>query len=289
MRTRLRKIWDSLRATYWFVPSFMMVLALVLWLITNKLDQELSAAGNKPLGWLYFADIESTRKLLFTIAGTVIGIVGVVFSILMVPLTIAATQFGPRLLRTFLRDTGTNVTLGTFTATFVFCVLVLLQLHEDKNWPLPQISVSTGLALGLLSFGMLVFFINHIATSIQASVLISEVNKELMMAIDHELPKLQEPVAAAVPPQKKNPVTAGTGQPVPARKSGYVHTRDDERLLRFAKEHDIVIKLLSRPGDFVVEDTPLALVFSNTEVPSDLDLEEPLNEAFTLGLQRTLV
>src|SRR4051794_23175529 len=112
MKTHLRKIWDSLKSTYWFVPLVMMALAVLLWFGTITLDYTVSTREKKAIAWLYISDIDSMRTLLLTIAGAIIGIVGVVFSIIMVPLSIAASQFGPRLLRTFLRDTGTQVTLG---------------------------------------------------------------------------------------------------------------------------------------------------------------------------------
>jgi uncharacterized membrane protein len=188
MQARLRKLWDSLRSSYWFVPSAMMVFSAVLWLGTSLIDDQLTAKGELPAAWLYFDDRASVRSLLLTIAASTIGIVGVVFSIMMVPLTIAASQFGPRLLRNFLRDTGTQITLGTFTATFLFCMLVILQLRGEANRPLPQFSVSVGLLLGVASFAMLIYFINHVAVSVQASVVVAEVSSELHVAIDRELP-----------------------------------------------------------------------------------------------------
>jgi uncharacterized membrane protein len=290
MRPRLRKVWDSLQSSYWFVPSLMMAMAIVLWFLTTSLDQRLSGSGKGYWGWLYFDDVDSTRTLLLTIVGTIIGIVGVVFSILMVPLTIAATQFGPRLLRTFLRDTGTHLTLGTFTATFVFCLLVLLQLHQDETMPLPQISVTAGLGLGLASFGMLIYFINHIATSIQASVVVAEVSDELHLAIDHELPKTPDAASANLPLDAINYLAieeAGIQHPIKARKSGYVQTRDDDELLHLAQDYDLVMQLISKPGDFVVQDTPIAMVLQDAKISAEM--EKAVNKAFILGPQRTLV
>ncbi len=96
------------------------------------------------------------RTLLLTIAVAIIGVVGVVFTIIMVPLFIAASQFGPRLLRTFLRNTGTQLTLGTFNATFMYCMSVLLQLSGDAKHPLTHISVNVALLLVLASFGVII-------------------------------------------------------------------------------------------------------------------------------------
>src|SRR5215207_2846666 len=199
MEVHLRKLWDSLRSSYWFVPALMTIGAVVLWAGTSVLDRTLYAAGTLPSTWLYTDDIDAVRTLLLAVAGAIIGLVGVVFSITMVPLTIAAAQFGPRLLRTFLRDTGTQITLGTFVATFIFCMLVLLRLRGGPAQPLPQISVTAGLLLALVSFGVLIYFINHVAISIQAPVVAAEVSAELHAAIDRELPYLLDNTTTPLP------------------------------------------------------------------------------------------
>ncbi|WP_114781480.1 DUF2254 domain-containing protein [Botryobacter ruber] len=287
MNARLRKVWDSLRSSYWFVPAIMMVFVLILWTGTHHLDEHLAAAGKLPVRWLYSDDVESMRKLLLTIAASIIGIVGVVFSILMVPLTIAATQFGPRLLRTFLRDTGTHLTLGTFTSTFIFCILVLLQLRDDATYPVPQVSATTGLLFGFICFGMLIYFINHIARSIQASVVIAEVSAELQLAIDHELP---DPLPEGPVPSKADAAAtepAGPAHPVMAVKSGYVLARADDELMQLAVEQDLVIHLLNRPGDFIVAGTPLARLWPAAKASDKVSTA--VNKAFILGPQRTLV
>jgi uncharacterized membrane protein len=268
----------------------MMVLAAVLWLGTSWTDDLLTKSGALPSRWLYSDDRASVRSLLLTIAASTVGIVGVVFSIMMVPLTIAASQFGPRLLRNFLRDTGTQITLGTFTATFLFCMLVILQLREEPTQLLPQVSVSTGLLLGVMSFAMLIYFVNHIAISIQASVVVAEVSEELHQAIDHELPALpstkmlfaQEQALPEEPSYK-----ASTPHTVFAKESGYVQVRDDKGLLGFAQEQELLVQLLRQPGDFVAAYTPLALVWPKQAIPANV--EDVINDAYLLGVQRTLV
>jgi uncharacterized membrane protein len=268
----------------------MMVLAAILWLGASWIDRLLTADGKLPSAWLYYDDRASVRSLLLTIAASTIGIVGVVFSIMMVPLTIAATQFGPRLLRKFLRDTGTQMTLGTFMATFLFCMLVIVQLREEATQPLPQFSVTIGLLLGVASFAMLIYFINHVAISIQASVVVAEVNDELHKAIDRELPNIfgTDDVHPATDAAGLEPIDLKlTPYTVIATASGYVQVRDDEGLLRFAQNHDLVIDLLSQPGDFVAEFTKLASVWPKDAAMDEL--EQTINAAFILGSQRTLV
>jgi uncharacterized membrane protein len=290
MEAHLRKLWDSLRSSYWFVPALMTIAAVVLWAGTSVLDQVLAAGGTLPIAWLYADDRDAVRTLLLAVAGAIIGLVGVVFSITMVPLTIATAQFGPRLLRTFLRDTGTQITLGTFVATFIFCMLVLLRLRGDATQPLPQVSVTVGLLLALASFSVLIYFINHIAVSIQAPVVAAEVSAELHAAIDRELPHLLDRATALVSTGTTDEVPPDfpqTARPVFARSSGYVQARDEDRLLQHVTEHNLVIQLLKQPGDFVVRDTPLAFLWPGAATSQDLDA--PINAAFLLGPQRTLV
>jgi len=285
MNTRLLKLWDSLRTSYWFVPAIMMFSALLLWGLTSTADRILSRRDTLPLSWLYYDDIDSMRTLILTITGTVVGVIGVVYSMTMIPLTIAATQFGPRLLRTFLRDRGTQVTLGTFTATFVFCLLVQLQLRDATARP--QVSVNVGLFLGLCSFLILVYFINHVAVTIQASKLVAEVCDDLLKAIDRELPDGGGSGQAQIQkePGVKEPLSGG--QTVFARQSGYVQLLDDEGLLQWAADHNVVIRLLSSPGDFVVKGTLLAMVWP-AGAESD-SASTRINTAYMLGIQRTLV
>ena len=171
------------------------------------------------------------RTLLLTIAVAIIGVVGVVFTIIMVPLTIAAAQFGPRLLRTFLRDIGTQITLGTFNATFIFCMTVLLQLSGEHKQQLPQISVNVALLLGLISFGVLIYFINHIAISLQAPMVVARVSKELHTAINHDLPDLPQSAAFTAPDNNKPiPNDTDAHSLMLAVRSGYVQVRDDASL-----------------------------------------------------------
>ncbi len=288
MRTHIRKLWDSLKSSYWFIPLVMMVLAIMLWLITSTLDHQLSTRDKKTIAWLYLSDADDMRTLLLTIAVAIIGVVGVVFTIIMVPLSIAASQFGPRLLRTFLRDSGTQVTLGVFTSTFIFCMVVLLQLSHGSKQPLPQISVNVALLLGLISFGTLIYFINHIAVSMQAPVVVAKVSKELHVAISHDLPDTLDNAAGVSSSNEYNllPDPQALHSVALAKKSGYLQVRDDDALLRLAEKRNLVFKLLYEPGNFVTEGRPLVQIWPGK---NDDSLNEAINAAFVPGIQRTLV
>lgn len=288
MKTQFRKLWDSLHSSYWFIPLVMMALTVLLWWGTSALDHVLSLKDKKDITWLYIGNADTMRALLLTTGVAIGGIIGVVFTIIMVPLSIAASQFGPRILRTFLRDLGTQVTLGTFNSTFIFCMAVLLQLSGTAKQPLPQISVNVALLLGLISFGVLIYFINHVAVSLQAPIVIFKVSKELKAAINRDFPvdSAIAPVSSSNENNKMTPDLLTAHSIVMAKGSGYLQARNDDFLFHFAKQRKLVLKLLSEPGDFIIQGTPLVITWPAINTESDAKV---LNTAFILGPQRTLV
>jgi uncharacterized membrane protein len=283
MPARLSKLWDTLRASYWFVPSLMTGLAVVLWATLGALDAGLQRLGIERLPWLYRDSLTAARTLLLAVAGATIGLIGVVFSITMVPLTIAASQLGPRLLRTFLRDTGTQVVLGTFVATFVYCMLVLLQLHDDTV-ELPQLLITAALYMALATLGVLIYFIDHVAVSIQAPRVVAAVVAELEDDIARSFPEPLDP--DALPPEPAPSLPGEPPQLVLATRSGYVQARDDKALLGLAVAHDLFLRLLAEPGSFVVAGTPLVQAWP---AGRSTKLAAAVNSAHILGPQRTLV
>jgi uncharacterized membrane protein len=232
----------------------MVVGAAILAALTTALDSTLVAADLPD--WLYAGDADGARALLTTVAGSIITVAGVGFSITIVALVLASTQFGPRLLTLFMRDITSQVTLGTFAATFTYCVLILRTIRTDGVTSfVPEISITVGIALTLISIGALVFFFHHVAVSIQAPRLVASVAKDLDAAIDHAHPGDvgrggPEPAHEEVPDPGRDAIVA-------AHRSGYVQLVDDAALMAIARERDLCIRLTTRPGLFVVQGNPI--------------------------------
>jgi uncharacterized membrane protein len=157
----------------------MAMAAIFLSMAVPYLDVFYSPKDIDSLRWLSNMGPEGAMTLLSTIAGSMITIAGVVFSITIVALTLALAQFGPRLLGNFLRDRGNQIVLGTFVATFLYCLLVLRTIHVDPNGYTPYWGTLVGLLLAVCSLGVLIFFMHHIAISIQAPNLIAAVYEEV--------------------------------------------------------------------------------------------------------------
>lgn len=288
MRLWILHHWDSLRTNYWFVPAVVAASAVSLAALTTRFDQAAQSDAGAALSWAYSGGPEGARAVLSTIAGSMITVAGTVFSITIVALTLASGQFGPRLLRNFIRDRGNQFVLGVFTATFIYCLLILRTVRGSDEHPfVPGISVTVALVLALLGLGVLIYFIHHVAVSIQASHVIAVVNQELLETIDRLWPaELGEGLKASTTQTRQ--IAAAEQEPsmpVAAAASGYIDAVNDEALLRLATERNVVLALARRPGNFIVKGSPLAQVSPAQDV--DEELAKKINAVFTLSAYRT--
>lgn len=158
--TRWTRLRESLRTGLWFVPTLFVAAATVLSVITVITDQHLSSTK----AWFFFdGGPTSAEQILATIAASMITVTGLVFTITIVVLQLASNQFSPRVLRTFLRDRGSQIPLGVFTATFVYSLFVLIRVRTGVVGEVfvPRLSVSVSFALIVASMLALVYFVNH--------------------------------------------------------------------------------------------------------------------------------
>ncbi|KKN00518.1 hypothetical protein LCGC14_1136970 [marine sediment metagenome] len=145
-----------------------------------------------------------------SIAGSMITIAGVVFSMTLVDLSLASSQFGSRMLRNFMRDTTTQVVLGTFVATFLYCLLVLRTIRRvEEDLFVSHLSVLLGVVLAVVSVGVLIYFIHHVSVSFQANEIVARVSRELIEGIDRVFP---EQIGRGVQPNSANKIAAPAPQ-----------------------------------------------------------------------------
>jgi len=279
VKTWITNRWVALRATFWFVPALFGAGAIALALAALDADARLVRAGISA-GWLYEGTPEAARSVVIMLAGSMIGVAGVTFSITIVALSLTSAQFGPRLLRNFLRDPSNQVALGTFVATFLYCLMVLRGIIETQ--PVPAVAVSGAIALSVTSIGVLVYFFHHVSTSIQASSVVAEVARDLEAAIhrfcsDHDV---QEPDG-----QRESSARLEDGDEVPSDRSGYVEAIDYAQLMTLAEDRDVVLQVLFRAGDFVHSDAALVRIHPEGRLEEG-DADE-ICRAFLVGRQAT--
>jgi uncharacterized membrane protein len=278
---------EALRTNLWLVPMLEVLGAIGLYAATHALDRAAYHGSLTLPSWIIVGSADAARQILTSLAAAVITVVGVVFSITIVTLTLASTQFGPRMLRNFIRDRGTQFTLGTFVATFVYSTLVLISIGPGggTNTFVPHLGITLSVFLVTVSMGVLIYFIHHIATSIQLPQVIASIARDLSGAIDAESSDTEGPIEAgpSVPELLRRMQDSGGTVPAPA--SGYLQFFRHETLVRLAAEKGAVIRLLHRPGHFVVSGHPLAKVWPPDAANS---VARSLRRAHITGSNRTL-
>jgi uncharacterized membrane protein len=282
---RIRQFGTRLGGTYWFVPSAMVVIVAAVALVLPWVDRHTGPVITMP-GWVYGGDPQGARSLLSTIAGSMITVAALTFSITIVALTTASQQFGPQLLRNFIRDRGYQVVLGTFLAAFTYCLLVLLAVEEEA--PIPRISLQVAVVLAVAGVGMLVYFIHHVTFSLRAENVVASTGRELKLAIDRLYPERD---GSGPKKRRENgrslPEDFPSGaRSVPPAHSGYIQSIDYERLVDLAKDNRIIIRLEHRVSHFVTEEGVLFQVWPDSAL--DEDVLKDLGECFVLGPQRPL-
>ncbi len=282
MRVRLLQYWDLVSTSFWFVPTLLSITAIALALGTVSLDAAVEKEMIQKLGWVYRGGPEGAAGVLSAIAGSMATLAGLVFSLTLVALTLASSQFGPRLLRNFMRDRFTQFVLGTFLGAFLYCLFVLRTVRrEDGSEFVPHISVTIGVVLAVVSLVMLIGFIHRLATSIQADTLVTRVFDDLRHTIDRLYPEeLGEDAAVAEPALPDAPAATLTAQA-----TGYLQAVDGDTLMQTTVEHNIVVEVLRRPGHYLLAGSPLARIW-----PQDRASEEIRKEilgTFSIGSNRT--
>jgi uncharacterized membrane protein len=257
---------EALRTNLWLVPTIEVIAAVGLFMVTFRLDKAVYTGHLRTPSWVISGTADAARQILTSIAASVITVVGIVFSITIVTLTLASTQFGPRMLRNFIRDRGTQLTLGTFVATFVYCVVALVSIGPGSQGEfVPHVSITTTFGLVLIDLAVLIYFIHHIATQIQLPQVIASIAKDLARAVAVQgVDRRQMNTRAADDAPSLDALLATIepfGAVIRTPKSGYVQFIRHRTLIRIATEANAVIRVPYRPGHFLVEGRELASVW----------------------------
>ena len=285
---RRRVILDYLTGALWVLPT----LSVVVFLLAGAALSRVEVDGDSALARFAFqGTAEDARSLLIVVSSTMITVTGLVFALTIVALQIASGQYSPRLLRNFMRDRGTQLVLSIFVGAFAYSTAGLYTVGVQGSGQeafVPRLAVSGSLALALASVGVLIYFIHHLAHSIQIDTIMSQVEREALSVIDdvypHQ-PRYREP-------EERCPDPPASAVVLPASRSGYLQAVHPEPLIRAAVHHDVVIVLARQVGDHVVEETPLAWAWrrvADQSPPHPQLLQAALVDAVALGFERTMV
>ena len=208
MRARLQQLLYRVRGSYWFVPGVMAVAAILLSYVSVQLDRRYGDLWVAQYSWLVPNQPDGARALIATVAGSMITVAGVTFSLTILAVSYATSHFGPRLLDNFMQDRGNQVTLGMFVATFLYCLLVLRTVRSvpqsfdpamSNQVFVPHLSVFLAVGLALASVAVLIYFIHHVPESIYISNVLHRISDQISLKVDE-------------PRHARGPESVGTGR-----------------------------------------------------------------------------
>ncbi|MGY2066123.1 DUF2254 domain-containing protein [Blastococcus sp. SYSU DS0619] len=280
------RLWRLARGALWPIPLMAVTLAVVVGVLLPVLDEALSTADEgSPLAFVFGGGPAAARDLLAAIAGSLISVTGVTFSLTVVALQLGSSQYSPRLLQTFVTDPVVQGTLAQLTGTFVYALTVLRTVRTaeatlDGASFVPRLSITLAFVFALGSVAALVVFLGHLARMLRVETMLRNVHDEAVATIARTD---QDP--DDTPPD----LPGGPGTPVEARASGFVVAVDERRLVAAARDRDLVLVLRPRMGDSVVAGTPLAHVWPRGGGPvRDPDeLAGEVTDAVSLSYERT--
>jgi uncharacterized membrane protein len=263
VQNRVTAAFESFRESYWILPMLLGAGAVPLALITVALDERLGPAAFGDVPWIYTRDAQGAREMLSTIASSLINVIGIVFSITLVTLTIASSQFGTRILRNFARDTRNKLVLGSFVGTFLYCLLVLRTITGNSGGSfVPHLSIAIAIVLAVFCLGLLVFFIHHVISMVQSDNVVHMLAKDLNKTVARIYP---EEIGAGGDASERLPSVPPDieqlGLHVKSESTGYLESIDDDRLMQIASANDLVIRVERLPGDFVFEGSVLLIAY----------------------------
>lgn len=291
MNERAARWTDGLRTQLWPIPAVAVALAVALGMVLPALDAWVDGQLPESVsGLLFSGGPEAARSLLQAISGSLITVTSLTFSLTVVTLQLASSQFSPRLLRTFSADRFVHATLALFLAAFAFALTVLRSVRaESGGGPsfVPEISVTVAFALAIASVIGLVLFLAHLTREIRVETMIRRVNVETRETIDRVFPE-NHPLPGT------GPLAPAGAVSIRAAHSGFLTALDRDALLRSAVAAGAVVRVDREPGSSLVEGVPFAAAWPLSDgrqftAETSEELPASINAAISTGFERTNV
>ena len=281
-------IWGELKSTFWFFPILIVLLSVGLAIGAIYTDSQIEFRPDGFWKFIFTGSTESARSILSTISGAMIGVAGTVFSITLVVLSLASSQFGSRLLRNFMHERINQIVLGAYISTYVYCLLVLNSIRETEGTLfVPNFSVLIAILAAIANIILLIIFIHHIAVGIQSDKVISEIYETLSRNLRDLYPEDmgEELEENNVPDIESIKAQYSSQQSIMSHQTGYLQYINSDVLFKIACEYDSLIMVHCRPGNYLVERIEVFSIYSKEKLKEE-ELQK-FRSAFIIGNART--
>lgn len=288
MINKLKQFWSNVRSSLWFVPTLMVGISIILALLLIEIDGRVERSWLVEYPRIFGAGADGSRGMLSSIAGSMITIAGLSFSLTIVAMAQTSSQYTSRILRNFMGDGRNQFILGFFVGVFAYCLVVLRTIRGgDEGSFIPSFAVLFGLILAIGSIGVLIFFIHHIAKLIQASTIIAAAADETINSIKRLFPEeLAEEANKNEELKMLDEIDVEDWQIITSPDTGFIQNVDSDGLIHWAEKNNGVLKMECGIGDFVVKNSRI-VSYSGTSV---IDFKEApeLKNLFSISKYRTI-
>ncbi len=272
-----RAHWSDLRSGLWLFPSLIVAALIGLAFVVVQADRGL---GRTDVG--FGGGPSAARDVLAAIAGSFVTVAGVTFSLTVVVLQLASSQYSPRILRGFLADRVTQLTAGTFIGVFAYALVVLRSVRDAPDSFVPSLGVSVAIVLSLVALVLLLVFIDHVTQLIQVSNLAARIGEDTSAELRRLADKADELGNAGERPRIWRSARQGLRVYVP--RAGYLRAVDADTITRRLSVARARVLLLARPGDLVVPDEPVAEVWRDASPEAEPMGDDEVSDALLAGI-----
>jgi uncharacterized membrane protein len=285
----LRSRWEDLLDGFWLVPGLVAATGFLLALALLGLDH-LFPFARLPIG--FSGSAATARSLLSTIAGALITVAGLVFSVTMVALQLVSSQFTSRALRGILSNRLNQVVTGGLVGIFTYCMFILVAIRDkgegDSTQFVPALSVSMAFLLAFVGLILLMMFIGYTSQSLQVSHITADIAGKTLRSLAHRYPGVgyeqwNDDGKQLLNEWEKSESPTG----IYAASAGYVQTISLQLLASVAHKADLRLSLRVCPGDFVTPETIVADVWPADAV--DTAIVEAIQNCISVSRERDML
>lgn len=280
-------------ASFWLLPSLIGVAFALSALILLRIDR------GDGIGIGFGGGAPAARSVLTVVAGSLITVTGLTFSLTIVTLQLVSGQFTPRALRGLLSDRVTQMLAGTFVGIVAYSLVVLRSVRDETIGApgfVPSLSTLAAILFGLAALGLLLYFVHHIGSTIQVSSILARLHAQTLRSVARLYPdEVGEPIPVAPEPVLARWRAAGAPLVVTPSRTGYIRTIAVGDLVSGLAGSGACVFIASEPGDLVTMRTR-AIEIWNAPDPAQalrlasralvVDDERDVHQDVAFGLQQ---
>jgi len=203
----INRLITRLRESVFAIPAVIVVLCVGLALFALYME---AIFGESLEEWplILGTTVTGARTIANSVAGGMITVAAIVFSMTALSTQMAASQYSPRALGGFFDDPFQQSIIGLVVGTFTYSLVVLAALGNaitDGSAATPSLSVTLAIVLAVLSVLGIVLYINHSLRRMQIDSVVRRISSSAIKAIERHLDGATEANTLDVPPAQGTP------------------------------------------------------------------------------------